>query len=1057
MSYKAFVSSTFIDLKEHRAHVIDALRKAGIQVDPMEEWSADSDEPKHLTVERMRDCDLCILLVGARRGHIPDNEILSITQMEVKEAVKLGIEVIPFLYDGEGPWLPAHYELDKDENLKKWRAELQEHRCVRMFTHNPLSLDNPVRDAVSRWIQKQSWPEVQKTYLELLRDAHASIRFLGVGHYKDLQDQPIENLFVDPCTSSQRISPDTPPENWPETTALLELLSSEKNLVLLGDPGSGKSTLVSWIVWNLARSGDNKWKKVLNHRIPFVMVLRDMSLDQVRSWDDLLASYFKHWTARHLGQPRYASDVSELLERGQAMIILDGLDEVGSPKVQKNLRQAVWEGIRRYKECGWLLTSRVVGYLDYHEERDPEAQGGGGNAIFSYAQLRYVAPFADHQIKKFVQNWFTTRDQSTIRASEDANRLEEAIHTNPYTLRLARIPNLLMMMALIHRERARLPHGRALLYKDIANAYLQSIDEHRRIEHLGYSLRDQKQWLGRIGFEMQMRRHRTESEQGKAEEKEILVEGKEVREWVISAMRDAGRKECNEEAANAFLDEICRRSGLLLPRGEDQFAFTHLSFQEFFAAVFFIHQFVLPPQHIKSRVVSGAGGEDLHAYAGNQMWHETLFFLVELMFAEHTEWLENLLFCLFGDDFNEIVPRPGIGTMNNEPDDEDDPTINKAILLARLTVNPHAGFAEHNLKFNAIARCCDFEAGEQKRTEEYQEHTWLWKSYISEHRTFRALLGTDQNEISHVWMAFKDAIRKADVKVLSLSNLSIGTAAWLADVTCLRKLDLSMTDVVDLSPLSALRDLEWLLLRHTNVSEVRALTGLTKLKWLELAWTPTNDMSPLTGCTNLHGLNLWNTIISNISPLAALTNLQELDLMDTKVIDIRQLAELTEIRKLNLRRTDVRDFAPLARLSSLQELDLEETQINDLRPLTALTSLQVLSLKGTQVTDVSPLAALTSLQILDLSATKIIDIRPLTTITGLQNLNLSSTVVSDISPLTTITGLQILNLSYTMVSDVRPLTGLTKLQVLYLHSTKVSEDDVRVLRDALPECNIITK
>ena len=308
-----------------------------------------------------------------------------------------------------------------------------------MFTHNPLSLDNPVRDAVSRWIQKQSWKEVRETYLELLCHAHASIRFLGVGHYKDLQDQPIKKLFVDPYTSSQRISPDTPTDMWPETTALLELLSSEKKLVLLGDAGSGKSTLVSWIVWNLARSGDNKWKQVLNHRIPFVMVLREMSLDQVRSWDDLLASYFKQSTARHLGQPRYAAYVSALLESGQAMIILDGLDEVGNLKIQENLRLAVWEGIRRYKECGWLLTSRVIGYLDYHEGADHETQGVGVIPIFSYAQLRYVAPFAEHQIKKFAQNWFTTRDHSASRASEDANRLEEAIHTNPHTLRLARI------------------------------------------------------------------------------------------------------------------------------------------------------------------------------------------------------------------------------------------------------------------------------------------------------------------------------------------------------------------------------------------------------------------------------------------------------------------------------------------------------------------------------------------------------------------------------------------------------------------------------------------
>jgi len=419
MSYKAFVSSTFIDLKEHRARAIDALRKAGIYVDPMEDWTADSDEPKHASVDRMRDCDLCILLVGARRGHRPEGEMLSITQMEVQEAVKRGIDVLGFLYDGTSAWPPAYYELDKDEELNRWRGDLMEHNCVGRFTHDPSSLETPVRDAISRWLQKQSWPEVHKTFLETLRDAHSSIRFLGVGHYKDIQDRPIEDLFVLPCTASQRISPDMPTDKWPETWPLLKLVSNEKRLVLLGDPGSGKSTLVSWIVWNLAREGENPWKQALNNRTPFVMVLRELSLDRVKTWDDLLNAYLKYWSARLLGGSRYVSHVDELLESGRAMIMLDGLDEVGNPQVQENLRQSVWEGMRKYEGCAWLLTSRVVGYLGYHE--DPGNGGGAGRA--RYAHLQYLAPFADHQIKKFSQNWFTTRDQSAIRASDDARRL----------------------------------------------------------------------------------------------------------------------------------------------------------------------------------------------------------------------------------------------------------------------------------------------------------------------------------------------------------------------------------------------------------------------------------------------------------------------------------------------------------------------------------------------------------------------------------------------------------------------------------------------------------
>jgi predicted NACHT family NTPase len=60
------------------------------------------------------------------------------------------------------------------------------------------------------------------------------------------------------------------------------------------------------------------------------------------------------------------------------------------------------------------------------------------------------------------------------------------------------VPNLLTMMALIHRNRANLPNGKALLYEDIAQAYLKTIDEFRRITEHTESLQDIKRWLGEV-------------------------------------------------------------------------------------------------------------------------------------------------------------------------------------------------------------------------------------------------------------------------------------------------------------------------------------------------------------------------------------------------------------------------------------------------------------------------------------------------------------------------------------------------------------------------------
>ena len=100
---RAFVSSTYVDLREHRAFVIDQLRKAGLAVDPMEVWTADSDEPKVFSQQRIEGCDLCVLLVAFRRGCVPPGETRSITQLEYERACQLGLEMLVFLLDDDAP------------------------------------------------------------------------------------------------------------------------------------------------------------------------------------------------------------------------------------------------------------------------------------------------------------------------------------------------------------------------------------------------------------------------------------------------------------------------------------------------------------------------------------------------------------------------------------------------------------------------------------------------------------------------------------------------------------------------------------------------------------------------------------------------------------------------------------------------------------------------------------------------------------------------------------------------------------------------------------------
>ena len=151
VAYKAFVSSTYEDLKHHRAFVIKALRAAGFAVDPMEDWTADADEPRRFSADRLDGCDLCVLLVARRRGFVPPGGTRSITQLEYDAAVARGTDVLPFLLDEEAPWQRRFEQLDDD--LTRWREDLSTRHGRGVFGLDPDSV--PIAPALTRWLMRR--------------------------------------------------------------------------------------------------------------------------------------------------------------------------------------------------------------------------------------------------------------------------------------------------------------------------------------------------------------------------------------------------------------------------------------------------------------------------------------------------------------------------------------------------------------------------------------------------------------------------------------------------------------------------------------------------------------------------------------------------------------------------------------------------------------------------------------------------------------------------------------------------------------------------------------
>ena len=907
-----------------------------------------------------------------------------------------------------------------------------------------------------------------RKYLANVRDWHGYVRFLGLPDRRDNRDILIDRLFVEPLVTRQYVSPDLDSSSWNyQAETIFDVLQLGKPVVLLGDPGSGKSTLLNYLVWLLARPTGDVWTKRMGFDwlLPVPMVLRELQLRNVSSFGGLLAAFLNHAMSEPLRDNDY---LNQMLSEGRALVLLDGIDELGSPEARANLRRAVFDGFSLYPGCRWLLSSRIVGYdeapfdaqfdeglvatetraeamkdaLNADRENLPAAQTSSLHAKVASrgtdttVVTRYMAPFDDQRIDTFASNWYAQRESAVARADEEAAHFVRAVQADAAILRLARVPNLLTMMALIHRLEATLPHGRALLYERIAEAYLESIDRYRGVYSGAYGLPHKKRWLARVGYELQQRRTNEGEQEDEHAESELLANAASVVVWLEEEMQKGGGASV-EMSAREFLDFVGRRSGLFLPRGNERYAFVHLSFQEYFAAVA-LEREVTGLDWARNRPTSlKLTRSQLAKRAEQSTWCETFAFLFELL-ASKEDWHADLLDALFGEDFCLLITDPHASS-----------TANQAKLLARLVNNPQSGLT-HEKRKHAVSTIVN-------TVVVHGPGQVYWKPAPS---ALKELLGENTDQDTRILEEIVEKARRRSALELTVAETGISDIAPLANLIALTSLNLSRTQITDIRPLGSLVNLKQLRLGRTHISDIAPLADLRALEWLELEKTPISNLSPLADLTALELLDLGGTQVSDLRPLAGLATIDRLYLentsvsdlgpltglkklksllaWDTKITDLKPLAQLTNLTTLHLSNTQVADIGSLAGHLMLKTLSLWSTQVSDLKPLAQLTALEYLDLAFTQVSNLGPLAGLAALKVLDLQRTNVSDLRPLTNLTALEKLDLSHTRVSNLEPLAGLATLTALDLQHTNVSDPKPLAELTALENLDLSHTRVS-------------------
>ncbi|NEQ40637.1 MAG: NACHT domain-containing protein, partial [Okeania sp. SIO3I5] len=175
-----------------------------------------------------------------------------------------------------------------------------------------------------------------------------------------------------------------------------QLLSENKSqkFVILGSPGSGKTTLMSYFAVILAHKNpqllgldsDTDWLPILIRIRDFVKDLDKSILKHIRVFaeknmalQDLPTGFFEHW-----------------LEDGRALILLDGLDEVAEESKRYEVVRRIETFLGKFEKNRAIITSRPVGYQ----------RNFFNTAEFPHYQMQ---PFDDEQISLFLDNWYNSR------------------------------------------------------------------------------------------------------------------------------------------------------------------------------------------------------------------------------------------------------------------------------------------------------------------------------------------------------------------------------------------------------------------------------------------------------------------------------------------------------------------------------------------------------------------------------------------------------------------------------------------------------------------------
>ncbi len=416
----------------------------------------------------------------------------------------------------------------------------------------------------------------------------------------------------------------------------------KRGVVVLGEPGAGKTTWARQLAWRLASGAARPEDLGLPAGVrPVLLRLRHLTVEHLQARLSSLQS-LKGFLRRETlsdGAPAGQQDPSDDFwndsQRG-VLWILDCLDEVVELTLRETVSGWIREAVLQRPRDWFVVTSRFQGY-----------ESGGVLLGADFLEF-HVHGLSDEQVRIFIERWFAAAHRrvdgpgqvAQQKAAADTLTLTKVLETTPFQApsmrEMVTNPLLLTILCVVYHEEHNLPTGRAELYQHCVRVLLdlwrRAKYEHSVQQFVPFNSDAAQAVLSRLAWWMHQ-----EDKRSTAPLEELEKEAEqELRKLAESAGLGRSGKD--------FLVKMREESGILAMGGEgtNRCGFLHLSFQEYLAASYAVQQ---------------GYAKELATRISNSWWQEAALLSLRKSVPFCEQFFRELLAAGVAEDREDLVQR----------------------------------------------------------------------------------------------------------------------------------------------------------------------------------------------------------------------------------------------------------------------------------------------------------------------------------------------------------------------------------------------------------------